>query len=133
MKNSYILEEWLEKASHDLSAAKLLLKEKHYPDIIAFHIHQALEKYLKAYLIYLGLIPRKTHDLTKLLQEISAKDSSLKKHEDICLKVDEYYIEARYPLDSPQDYSYNELAQSLNETETIINIIKDKIHYKEQA
>jgi HEPN domain-containing protein len=44
------LEQWLEKAEHDLLAAQLILD--HQPiilDISCFHFQQAVEKYLKTF------------------------------------------------------------------------------------
>jgi HEPN domain-containing protein len=35
---------------------------RHY-DIICYHCSQAVEKYLKGYLIYNDIVPQKTHDL----------------------------------------------------------------------
>ncbi|MCB7130102.1 MAG: HEPN domain-containing protein, partial [Candidatus Brocadiales bacterium] len=37
---------WFERGSHDIETAQLLLDRQGYTDIIAFHIHQAVEKYL---------------------------------------------------------------------------------------
>ena len=45
--------EWLHKAKNDLGIAKLAIdNEVEYTDAICFHCQQAVEKYLKSYLIY---------------------------------------------------------------------------------
>ena len=44
------VEEWIERAEHDLEAAQLLLDWEAHSDIVLFHIHQAIEKYLKGFL-----------------------------------------------------------------------------------
>ncbi|HID19880.1 MAG TPA: HEPN domain-containing protein [Methanophagales archaeon] len=49
-----IAKEWIERGKHDLEVAKILLAEKEYSDVVLFHIHQAVEKYLKGFLIYKG-------------------------------------------------------------------------------
>lgn len=45
--------QWIEKADHDLGSAKVIFL--HFPgyfDTIAFHCQQAVEKYIKALLLY---------------------------------------------------------------------------------
>jgi len=42
---------WLEKADADLRVSKELLDLNEEPWIITFHAQQAIEKYLKAYLV----------------------------------------------------------------------------------
>lgn len=55
--NSTNYKDWLEKAEHDLEDAKKLLQNGGYTDTICFHAQQAVEKYLKAYLIYKKINP----------------------------------------------------------------------------
>lgn len=48
-----ILLQWLDKAAHDLIAADILIKANPLIlDIAWFHCQQAVEKYLKAFLVY---------------------------------------------------------------------------------
>jgi HEPN domain-containing protein len=64
--------------------------------MIAFHCHQAIEKYLKAYLIEHNVTLIKTHDLIKLngmIKEIH----DLKINKDKLILINEVYIESRYP------------------------------------
>ncbi|OGB89714.1 hypothetical protein A2625_06300 [candidate division WOR-1 bacterium RIFCSPHIGHO2_01_FULL_53_15] len=42
------IKEWLILASHDADTASLLIKQKGHADVIIYHIHQAIEKLLKA-------------------------------------------------------------------------------------
>jgi HEPN domain-containing protein len=48
------VEEWVKRGNHDLEAAKRLFLEEDYFDIVLFHIHQAVGKYLNGYLICNG-------------------------------------------------------------------------------
>ena len=56
--------EWLQIADDDYDSAKILNESprKHY-EIICYHCAQAAEKYLKGYIVYNGIEPKKTHDL----------------------------------------------------------------------
>lgn len=44
--------EWLTKAWHDLSSAKILYEANHYTDTIAVELHYAIEKSFKSFLAY---------------------------------------------------------------------------------
>lgn len=47
-----VVKEWIERGEHDLKVAKILFAENEYFDVVLFHIHQAVEKYLKGFLIF---------------------------------------------------------------------------------
>jgi HEPN domain-containing protein len=49
-----LVEEWIERGKQDLNAAKILFSKKKYLDLVLFHIHQAVEKHIKGFLIYNG-------------------------------------------------------------------------------
>jgi HEPN domain-containing protein len=57
------VEDWLSLADKDLYAAEIIIRDD-YPltNIVAFHCQQAIEKYLKAYLIEKDVSLIKTHD-----------------------------------------------------------------------
>ncbi|MBU2578697.1 HEPN domain-containing protein [Patescibacteria group bacterium] len=61
--------QWFEKGNHDIEDAGKLCKNGGHSDTICFHCHQAVEKYLKGYLIFNNVGPRKIHDLVILLEE----------------------------------------------------------------
>jgi HEPN domain-containing protein len=58
------IESWLNKAEHDLISAQRLLEiEPMILDNACFHCQQAVEKCLKAYLIYNGFDIERTHNI----------------------------------------------------------------------
>ncbi|MFZ2089321.1 MAG: HEPN domain-containing protein [Desulfobaccales bacterium] len=62
------IKEWLDKAEKDFATAcreSAAADEPNY-DAVCFHAQQCVEKLMKACLIYLGVIPPKTHDLAFL-------------------------------------------------------------------
>lgn len=92
------LEQWLEKAEHDLLAAQLIIEQRPVIlDISCFHSQQAVEKYLKTFLIYHKKDFPKTHNLDLLLKHCS----------DICghfkaidvKNLEDFAVRARYPHD----------------------------------
>lgn len=67
---------WLIKAEHDLQNAATVIE--HNPmilDTACFHCQQAVEKYLKAFLIYKGVIVERTHNLFFLIDECGKQDA----------------------------------------------------------
>jgi len=81
MANKAYASEWLQKAYHDLTAARVLFEAGHYTDTIAYILHQALEKTLKSVYAYNNAPQRKTHNLLELYelmpQEIVLDDEAI--------------------------------------------------------
>jgi HEPN domain-containing protein len=89
---------WINKADHDLGTAVLTyLHIPEYKDTITFHCQQAVEKYLKAYLIFLEIEFKFSHDLVYLLELIGVKDTSLADFYNRILNLQNYAVEIRYP------------------------------------
>jgi HEPN domain-containing protein len=87
---------WLESAKMDLDNVEYIKKDEHLTPVIAFHSQQAVEKSLKAILEEGNLDTPKTHDLIYLFKE-SSKVCELDLDKKKLTKLNELYIEARYP------------------------------------
>ena len=137
-KNDQI-KKWIEKADHDLGTALLTYKHiSKYTDIIAFHCQQAVEKYLKSYILKLGLPFKKTHDLVLLLEQISQSDTIEEQWFDKAIEMQDYAVEIRYPDDilelSDDDIKkailtakeFRKLILTKHQIEIDFNDIKDK-------
>lgn len=89
---------WIQKGDHDLGTAKITyLHIPEYLDTVTFHCQQAVEKYLKAYLIFLSTEFRFTHDLIYLLDLIVEKDLDFNNFYDTVSELQGYAVEIRYP------------------------------------
>lgn len=98
-----LVEQWLQKAERDLDAAVHLLNEgDRFREIIAFHCQQAVEKYLKAFLVRHQLEFPKTHDIKKLLTLVATIEISLA--ETLCEAdtLTPFGVEVRYPNEAPE-------------------------------
>jgi len=96
-KSLEIAKKWIEKADRDLLSARKLFEEGIY-DYALFHAQQAIEKYLKAFLVSRNRPLRKTHDISWLIEQCAKIDPDFLKLYDI--GADELYpigIEVRYP------------------------------------
>jgi HEPN domain-containing protein len=119
-----LVELWIEKANHDFVTAKLILK--HIPDFydtLGFHCQQAVEKYLKAYLISLNIEFKPKHNLSYLLDLISQKVEIEDEIYDMAEKLEQFAVELRYP-DIIIHPDKKETAELMHLTEKIINNIK---------
>jgi HEPN domain-containing protein len=95
--NSTNYKDWLEKGDHDLEDANRLLKNGGHTDTICFHAQQAVEKYLKGYLVYKKINPRAIHHLEEIAKDCAKFDKAFLRFLDECLILTRYYIETRYP------------------------------------
>ena len=114
------VQEWFERGRHDIETAQLLFDERGYTDSIAYHIQQAIEKYLKGYLVLHGKKPPKIHELDTLLNHILSFDDNFNGFLELCEKASLYYIEDRYPPGPIVEYEYNEIKADLDKAWELI-------------
>jgi HEPN domain-containing protein len=129
MVDQSIVKEWISKGEEDYNFARANLEEgKNFFAQICFHFQQAAEKYLKAFIIASDLEFRRVHDLGLLLKVCSAKDTSFEDLRETCEFLSAFYIEARYPVHWPTNFSRQEAQKAFQATERIRIFIKDKLH-----
>jgi len=93
------LQQWKEVADNDLNLADFSSKNM-WPvpfAIICFHCQQAVEKYLKWFLIFHDIEPPKIHDLEeleKICEKIQPKFSDIYEK---CSLLSGYAVQSRYP------------------------------------
>lgn len=88
--------DWRRIAEKDLARVKMLLEESD-PELAGFCLQQAVEKFLKAYLLSKGWKLRRIHNLDALLDDAIAFDSSLQEFRTICIRITSFYFLERYP------------------------------------
>ena len=90
------LKSWLTKSEHDLKSAYRLIEiEPMILDTACFHCQQAVEKCLKAFLLFHGQEVERTHDIDFLMKHACAFDHRF------CgvdtMNLSEYAVAIRYP------------------------------------
>jgi HEPN domain-containing protein len=85
-------------ADDDFDSAKILNGSirKHY-EIICYHCAHAVEKYLKGYLTYKDIIPKKTHDLLFLNSLCIEQDNNFEEIRTECGYINRFVNDIRYP------------------------------------
>lgn len=124
--NSKSVKEWILKSQSDLKSAEILYRENGPSDSICFHCQQAVEKILKAFLIFSKKKSPKVHDLIHLLNLCKKIDKSLEGLESEVSFLNRYYVETRYPSDVAI-YSKDECEKALKISQKVTQFIANKI------
>jgi len=109
------------KAEKDILNVNVLSDKDFYPedlmyDIICFHATQAVEKFLKSYIISNGKTVEKIHDLDILQKAAMEIDNSFSKIMDNCLLLNEFIPNVKYDDDENPVTKQNisDIIKSLN-------------------
>ena len=94
---------WLAKAENDVLNIENNLAAERVPwDTVCFHAQEAVEKMLKALLLFHGLPVSRTHDLVVLLTECVAVEPSIADLEVDCQTFAPFAVPVHYPGDLPE-------------------------------
>ena len=91
------IQQWITLAHHDAETAQLLSGENGYPEIIIYHMHQAIEKYFKALILKSNRPIQLTHHIDVLFSELICTFPELKAIEESVLFIHTYSPRLRYP------------------------------------
>lgn len=115
---------WLQKASKDLLSAEALLEhDPPIPETAAFHCQQAVEKALKAFLVWKGIPFEKVHSLTYLLDVCEAEESGFASTREGTEALTPFAVEIRYPGEAVE-VSREEAKEALYTAKTIWNFVR---------
>lgn len=94
--NEQAAKEWLVKAWHNISGAKLFYEANHYTDVTAVELHYGVEKTIKSLLAIQNKKMPKTHDIYELYQYVT-NFIDLEDSLDFMDQITKYHIEESYP------------------------------------
>ncbi|HRF56671.1 MAG TPA: HEPN domain-containing protein [Campylobacterales bacterium] len=94
--NEQAAREWLSKAWHNISGAKLFYEADHYTDVTAVELHYGVEKILKALIAFQNKKIPKTHDIYELYKQVDNL-LDLEYSLDLMDQITRYHIEEAYP------------------------------------
>jgi len=114
----HLVKLWHIKADNDLQTAENEFKaEQTVTDSICFHSQQAVEKYLKSYLVAIQQSYKYTHNITDILGNCISIDKDFKLLE-FALMLTQYSVEIRYP----DDFYIPELEEARNAYEIALKV-----------
>jgi len=94
-----LINHWHIKANNDLTTIEDIFQSDNVvTDSICFHSQQAVEKYLKSYLVALQKPFPNTHSITTILKLCIQNDKDFE-NLDIAVHLTNYAVELRYPDD----------------------------------
>ena len=128
MVDQQVTSEWLKKADEDFEFAASVIEESPFYAQICFHFHQAAEKYLKSYLIAAELEFKRIHDLPVLLKSCLLKEPGLESIVKDCKLLNRFYIDTRYPVHWPTEYTRQDAFEAKNAAEHIRDVIKNALN-----
>jgi len=125
--NKKLSREWFDIGDNELGFAQAGFEELEafYPQI-CFQCQQAVEKYLKGFLVYNKRRFPKIHDLAQLLRLCAKIDKSFLKFLEETDILSQYYLVSRYPLEYPPARK-EQAKEALDISTNIINFIREKI------
>jgi HEPN domain-containing protein len=115
--------DWLRIAEKDLGRVEHLL-DVHDPEAAGFFLQQAVEKFLKAFLLSKGWELERIHDLEVLLNAALAYDPSLEPFRAVCQKVTGFYLVERYPFITEAGLTEDDVRTSLEQVRGLIERLR---------
>ena len=92
-------------------------------DTVCFHAQQAIEKALKGLLVFHGRDISRSHDLVKLLNDISGMAPALLDYSEALETISEYGVGVRYP-DFYYEPSLEEACQAYDIAKRVVNFVE---------
>jgi len=86
-------------------------------------LQQALEKFLKAYLLARGWKLKKVHTLQSLLDEAAIHDQNLQSFRDLCERVSAFYMVERYPSLGGEGLELEDVQQLLLDARALVSAL----------
>ncbi len=122
---------WLTQAEYDVKAAALNAREG-FAALACFLAQQAAEKALKAYLYAQGERPVLGHATHLLVRQCMEYDPSFSTLQDICRRLDQYYIPTRYPNGLPDGipqevYTADQAQDALAGVRQVLEHVRERI------
>ncbi len=125
-KESLYPADWLRIAERDLKRVELLL-DKGDPDLAGFCLQQAVEKFLKAFLLSQGWQLRRIHNLDALLDDAITYDASLENFRSVCQKIAAFYLVERYPFVVESGITEEDVHLSLEQVKGLVEKLRVKL------
>lgn len=118
--------DWLRIAEKDLGRVDHLLDVQD-PEAAGFFLQQAVEKFLKAFLLSKGWELVRIHDLEALLNMALAYDPSLEPFRSACQKITGFYLVERYPFVTETGLTEDDVRNSLTQVKGLIEKLRAEI------
>lgn len=120
--------DWFRIAAKDFARVAKRIKEGDKEDA-AFRLQQAIEKYLKGYLLARGWTLKRIHDIEALLSDAVRVDPALERYRALCQRVAGYYLIERYPM-FEEGPSSEEVRNTFVEARRLVRHLKSHVEHR---
>lgn len=117
---------WLRIAEKDWMRVMRLL-DAGDAELAGLCLQQALEKFLKAFLLSKGWHLRRTHNLDALLDDAVGYDSFLGRVQGVCQRITAFYFVERYPLVIEGGVTEEDVRVSLEQVAALVERLRAAI------
>ncbi|KYK35776.1 MAG: hypothetical protein AYK18_12725 [Theionarchaea archaeon DG-70] len=121
--------DWMRIAEKDLKRVDRLLADNDV-ELAGFCLQQAMEKFLKSYLLSQGWQLRRIHNLDTLLDDAVTYDASLEEFRSVCQKVSGFYFVERYPFVVETGLTEEDVRNSLEKVKEFVKKLRAEIAEK---
>ena len=112
-KESLYPREWFRIAEKDFKRAEQLLKLDD-AEGAGYNLQQAVEKYLKGFLLSKGWKLKRVHDLEVLLNDALRYEPTLEEFRGLCQRITDYFLLDRYPLPTSITLTIRQVENSID-------------------
>jgi len=118
---------WLERSMADLQGAEVALAGKPlFTEHACFHSQQAVEKALKAFLVYHDVEFPWTHQIGFLLELCAKQDDTFDRFVTTAVPLTEYAVRFRYPFSGPPP-SLEQARAALDTARQVFQFVLDRL------
>ena len=129
-KESRSVKKSLMSAKHDFDLSFLINRNGGFTDTVCYFCHQTAEKSLKTILIANRFLDfPKIHKLKILLKKVLSFEPDMKDFTTDISKLDKYFIETKYPPDTPIVYSPDEAEKAIETATKLYEFVEKRLIY----
>lgn len=118
-KESLYPREWFRIAEKDFKRAEQLLKLDD-AEGAGYNLQQAVEKYLKGFLLSKGWKLKRVHDLEVLLNDALRYEPILEEFRGLCQRITDYFLLDHYPLPTSITLTIRQVENSIDQVQKLI-------------
>jgi len=127
LKESRYPQDWFDKARRDVRTVEILLREEGDAEVAGFHLQQAVEKYLKGYLLSQGWELQRIHNLEALLNEAIRFEPEMERFRELCEEATDFYTLERYPFFASPGITSENVSRLLPSLRQLIEQIEERV------
>jgi HEPN domain-containing protein len=117
--------DWVDIAEKDWERAHRLWNKD--PELAGFCLQQAVEKFLKGFLLAHEWELRRIHGLDALLDDAVSYDPDLESYRSICQRISAFYLIERYPTARDAQITRQDVRNAIDRVQGLVDRIREHL------